>query len=253
MNFEMAEIIDDVRLEIKSFVAGSMEAPTRILDISDVGSEEISGLLFNHQTITEERFEEVQKESKYYPVMSSGLLRSHRPLKELSYLEGRNLLKEIQSNWVTQNNINLLENLFTVLKRMGELYPNERTAFFEELWFILKQNLGAVDLKIIYHELLKGKKENERGKLINVKIEGHKTPTPLPVSEEEEKLMAHYKDSCILPFTIESYDRESAELVLLGSIHKGPCLAMGRVTQLTLLQKSLLKSFFEGLNLILKH
>jgi hypothetical protein len=130
---------------------------------------------------------------------------------------------------------------------MNKLYPNERTAFFEELWSLLKNNLGATDLKIIYNDIEMAKKESEKNKLIRIKVEGKRNPNPVVGKEMEDKLMKHYENDFVQTFNVSEYNPHKGELVLTASINNSPVLVMARVNQLTRLQKALLNSLFEGL------
>lgn len=145
------------------------------------------------------------------------------------------------------NNISLIDELFKTLEVLHKLWPNDRTAFFEQLWFIVKSNLAAKSLKLIYNDIILGKAENEKNKLIQACVDGKRMPNPTQGGELEAKIMGHYEKSFNQHFQISEYDKENGRLVLLARIKGSPVIMMAEVTQFTQLQKAILNSLFEGL------
>jgi hypothetical protein len=128
------------------------------------------------------------------------------------------------------------------------LWPNDRSGFFEELWFILKSNLGATNLKLIYNDLIKAKNENEKNKLVKVKIVGERFPEMTSVDEMDDMVLKNYEKDFGNIFEITDYNKEKGQLVICANIKKSPILIMTNVYQLTRLQKAILTSLFDGLN-----
>ena len=129
------------------------------------------------------------------------------------------------------------------------LWPNDRSGFFEELWFILKTNLGASNLKLIYNDMIKSKNEHEKNKLVKVKVQGERYPELVSCDEMDERVLKSYEKDFGNIFDITDYNKEKGQLVICANIKKSPVLIMANIYQFTRLQKALLSSLFEGLNL----
>ena len=154
----------------------------------------------------------------------------------------------MRENWILQNNVSLIEEIFKVRNHLLNLWPNDRSGFFEELWFILKTNLGATNLKLIYNDMIKAKTENEKNKLVKIKVVGDRFPGLSSVDEADELVLKSYEKDFGNNFEITDYNKEKGQLVICASIKKSPVLIMTNVYQLTRLQKAILSSLFEGLN-----
>jgi hypothetical protein len=178
------------------------------------------------------------------------------PVKKMSDTEGflkmeystaQELYKKTLGQWTLQNNLLLLDQLFPTLAHLKSLWPNDRTSFFEELWPILKRNLGAHDLKIIYNHMIKGKKENEKNRLVKVILEGENNPNPVENQELGEVLFKNYQGQFPNSIEVKEYDPETGHLVILAEINKSPIIIMGTTFQLSSFQKTLISTFFDGL------
>ena len=70
------------------------------------------------------------------------------------------------------------------------LLTNDRNAFFEELWFILKTNLATHELNIIFHDLKepteKQKEKGAKSQLCYSFVSGKKTPQIFDGKEKED-------------------------------------------------------------------
>ena len=155
----------------------------------------------------------------------------------------------MRENWILQNNISLLEEIFKVRNHLLGLWPNDRSGFFEELWFILKSNLGASNLVLYYNDIIKSKNENEKNKLIKVKVKGDRYPDLATCDEMDEHVLKSYEKDFGNIFDITDYNKEKGHLVICATVKKSPILIMANVYQLSSLQKALISSLFEGLNL----
>jgi hypothetical protein len=61
--------------------------------------------------------------------------------EKMSYEDARIVFDKMRENWILQNNISMIEEMFKVRNHLLSLWPNDRAGFFEELWFIIKTNL----------------------------------------------------------------------------------------------------------------
>lgn len=226
------------------------ETPSsKIIDIHEAKTLPLQGFIFSEDLKNDDFLVGLESELKFYPVRSNsefGL--SADTFEKLSYDDARTIFDKMRENWILQNNISLIEEMFKVRSHLLGLWPNDRSGFFEELWFILKSNLGATNLKLIYNDMIKAKTENEKNKLIKVKVIGERFPEPANVTEADELVLKSYEKDFGAIFNITDYNKEKGQLVICANIKKSPVLIMTNVYQLTRLQKALLTSLFEGLN-----
>jgi len=200
-------------LSMNSLVLGELDKVAKFTTVKEVDSDEF----------TYDRFESMT---------------SDEAIKEFS---------KLKEQWCLHNNLQLVEELFTVTDHLKKLFPNDRSTFMEELWFILKRNLGVNTLKIVYNDLEKAQAENEKDKLVRIHIEGLPHPGPTTAGAFGDQLMSHYERQFGLPFDIDSYDTEKGELVALATVQKSPMIIMANLTHFSRLQISLLKALFDGL------
>lgn len=227
------------------------ENPTsKIIDLAEAKQYPLQGYIFSEDLKSEDFFTGLENEIKFYPIRSHtefGLTLEN--FEKLNYDDAKKVFDKMRENWILQNNISLIEEIFKVRNHLLGLWPNDRSGFFEELWFILKSNLGASNLKLIYNDMIKSKNENEKNKLVKVKVQGDRFPELTSCDEMDEHVLKSYEKEFGNIFEITDYNKEKGQLVICGNIKKSPVLVMANIYQLTRLQKSLLYSLFEGLNL----
>jgi hypothetical protein len=228
----------------------SNENPTsKIIDIAEARNLSLQGFIFDEELKNDDYLVSLESELKFYPIRSHIEFNlSADKFEKLSYSEGKVIFDKMRENWILQNNISLIEEVFKVRNHLLGLWPNDRSGFFEELWFILKSNLGATNLKLIYNDMIKAKNENEKNKLVKVKVQGSRFPELASCDEMDEHILKHYEKDFGNLFEITDYNKEKGQLVICANIKKSPVLIMMNVYQLTRLQKALMSSLFEGLN-----
>lgn len=215
------------------------------LDLNEANDENIDILFLEDEA----SLEFAQEKSKFIPVRRAKDF--HLDAENFQSLESDSawsIFNNAQSTWTLSNNISLLNELFVVLDHLKKLYPNQRSTFFEELWFVLKRNLGTYDLKIIYNDIIKAKKDGQKDELIKNFVEGHSHPEIQRGEELEDKLMENYKAHFAETFEVCEYDAQKNEIVITANVNGSPILIMGRTNNLTAIQKGLLKTLFDGLN-----
>jgi hypothetical protein len=227
------------------------ENPTsKIIDLAEAKQCNINGYIFDEDLKSEDFLVGLENEIKFYPIRShTEFDLSLEGFEKLSYDDAKKIFDKMRENWILQNNISLIEEIFKVRNHLLGLWPNDRSGFFEELWFILKTNLGATNLKLIYNDMIKSKQEHEKNKLVKVKVQGDRYPELASCDEMDEHVLKSYEKDFGNIFDITDYNKEKGQLVICANIKKSPVLIMANVYQLTRLQKSLLSSLFEGLNL----
>ncbi|MDD0854042.1 hypothetical protein HBN50_13095 [Halobacteriovorax sp. GB3] len=248
MDFSLAHIKSENQLIYRVF--SQKNEDFKVMDLEELDDLEVQGLFYDDELYESEQVKLfLQEQSKFLPIRSSS--ETGMNSDEFSNVEMgkmRSIFEKISSSWVLQNNITLLEELFPVIDHLNAIWPNDRTTFFEELWFILKNNLGAKELKIIFNDIEMGKKENEKNKLIKARIEGKKLPHPFSGGEFEDKVMGHYEEEFNQSFNVVEYDAHKGELVIAATIKKSPVLIMAKVYDVSRIQQSVLKTLFTGLS-----
>lgn len=155
---------------------------------------------------------------------------------------------KLKDQWCLHNNLQTIEEMFSIVTHLKKLFPNDRTTFMEELWFILKRNLGCHTLKVVYNDIEKAQTENEKDKLVRIQIENIPNPGPVPAGAFGDQLMVHFDRYFGSHFDINSFSQEKGELVALATVQKSPIILMASLANFTRLQRSLLKALFTGLN-----
>lgn len=234
---------------VKTFRPGE-NITSKVMDLAEAKNVSIQGAIFSEELKSDDFMSSLESEIKFYPIrVNTEFGINVEQFEKLPYDEAKKIFDRMRDNWILQNNISLIEEIFKVRNHLLGLWPNDRSGFFEELWFLLKSNLGASNLKLIYNDMIKSKNENEKNKLVKVKVQGDRYPELTSCDEMDEMVLKSYEKDFGNIFDITDYNKEKGQLVICGSIKKSPVLIMANIYQLTRLQKSLLNSLFEGLNL----
>lgn len=248
MDFSLAYLKNSEQFVLKSFSPDS-KSQSKIINFDDLKLEKVDGLIFDKELKSEDCESIFESEHKFYPVRSCGDLNiDANQFENLDHDNARIIFDKIRENWILQNNLNLMEEIFKTQKHLLNLFPNDRSGFFEELWFILKVNLGAKNLKLFYNDLIKAKSEHEKNKLVKIKIVGSRYPEPTSIDDADELVLKHYEKDFGQIFDVTDYNKEKGQLVICATIKKTPVLIMANIFQFTRIQKALLTSLFEGLN-----
>lgn len=247
MQFSLGYLKNDKQFLVRDFGTDQNDKG-KILDIDEVKETHIQGFIYSESDISDENKSILLDELKYYPIRTGEDLQvSLQEFEDLGNETARNIFSKINDSWLLSNNINLLEELFKVTNHLKGLWPNDRTTFFEELWFVIRSNIGASDLKIIYNDIQLSKKEHEKNKLVRGMVYGQKKPIPTPATEAEDSLMNHYEKEFNSFFEICEYDPHKGEIIMTCTVNQSPILVMGKINRLSRLQKALLGTLFEGL------
>lgn len=232
---------------LKSF-GDKEELKSKIIELEEKNSIELQGMFYSEDFSSPEFQAFCQNEAKFYPIRYGGDFGlTIDNFESLDYKSALDIYTKMHSSWTLQNNISLIEELFKVRQHLQSLWPNDRTGFFEELWFLLKSNLGASHLDIFYNDIIKSKNENEKNKLIKVKMTGSRFPEPKTPNEGEELILTHYAKEFGNIFEVTDYNKQKGQLVICASIKKSPILILAQTPQITRLQKAVISSLFEGL------
>ncbi len=226
------------------------ELSNKVLSTEEIEKESFQLLLYKQEMLEVAELSEIlKKAANFCPLRSFEELELTKEdiLKsEAAHLVA--LLSEASGSWALQNNVLLLENLFEYVDHYKKLWPNDRTAFFEELWFTVKKNLAATGLKLIYNDMKTTGKNQDKNELTQVVIDGQKYPNPVDGSDFEKNLMDHYHDEFGVAFNVSEYDQEKGQLVITAVINESPVILMAQVLGLTRLQSSVISTFIQALS-----
>lgn len=246
MSLSIAFVQNLERVEILSFTQDS-DATRGTCTVADLMDKNIQALLYKEQDNQEELNAWLKDEIKFYPVRPASKFLNEDNFNSLGQSDTKELVSKMRTSWTLGNNISTLQEIFAIASHLKALWPNDRTAFFEELWFILRNNLGAYDLKLIYNDVELGKSENDKNKLIQACVEGSKKPSSKTGAELEKKLMSHYETSFGPLFQVLEMNQENEQMVSVASVNGSPILLMSKQYDLTQLQISLVSALFQGL------
>ncbi|MBT3586921.1 MAG: hypothetical protein HN509_18565 [Halobacteriovoraceae bacterium] len=247
MQFSLAYIKSEQQFALRTFNSPVAEAAKgKIMELEELETQNIQGIFLPADLLKEDsvalRFSEELMNTPIKSAEENDL--SIEAFETLETIEATRLALKMNQQWVLQNNLKTLEVLIPTLNHLKALWPNDRTAFFEELWHLLRKNLGPTSLKLVFNDM---EMVGERKKLVQVKIEGNKTPNPVPGTEFESNLMKHYDKEFGAVLNIAEFNQEKGQLVFTATINKSPVIVMAEVLKMSSLQKALLKALFEGL------
>ena len=245
MNFSLAYVKSKKQFILKSFTPSSPTIDSKWLEWKEIASHPIQAVIFSDELSSDREFmNEIHKEGRYLTVRSDTELQiSFEQFQSLDHSHAQKLLQQIQRGEVIKSNLSLLEEFFDVLNHLKELYPDDRISFFEELWFILKNNLGAKDLKIIYNDV----PNKEKNTLVPVLVEGDRHPGSVSGEKFPQIIMKEYSKYAGPHFEIIEYQESRNQLSAIATINQSPLIIMAQVLSISRLQKALLKSLFNGL------
>lgn len=249
MNFSLAFVKNTNQVLLKNFMNSQGETPKKsaIMEIEDLKDHEAKVILVPEEFVSnDEVFQKLSPEIKFAPIKKSEQVNlDSDKFDNLDYESAQKIYEKAYQSWVLQNNLNLIGNIFEVTDRMKALWPNDRTSFFEELWFLLKNNIGATNLKVFFNHMIKAKKDGEKNQLTRIKVEGDKIPNPSEAGELGKSLIENFQGKFTSAFDIIEHD-ENGKFVFLASINQSPVVIMGEAKSLTPLQKQIMKSVFTG-------
>jgi hypothetical protein len=286
MMVTMAYIRGDDRVCIRSLLDAETPSQKKIVPIDDLPQENVTLFLYS-----KDNWEEVSGQFQNHYPLSLFCEASASPLNFSSYddffdaddTQLKKFCEERLSKWILSNNLKTAENLFPTLKGLGQLWWQERQSFFQELWALLKRNLGGGDFKIFYHDLDLNEKEIEKmdkadkaekgeeqkfeeGKAATTPNQStplHKykdkitlfacagesfPPTVRKAVEGEIKTFEAFVPRCMRPLDFIHFSPEKEELVFLSQMAGTSILFMLKSNQLTQLQRIAVKLIFEGLD-----
>tara|TARA_Y100000296_G_C5156640_1_gene249450 strand:+ start:1031 stop:1786 length:756 start_codon:yes stop_codon:yes gene_type:complete len=222
----------------------------KVVSTEDLEKQHLHALFYKKEILEVNDINEIlNKSQNFYPLTSlEDISSSKEEFIKKSFEEAYTLYENSLESWRLQNNVILLETLFEHADHLKNLWPNDRTAFFEELWFILKRNLGASEIKIVYNDIKKASAKSDRNELIQVTIEGNKHPNPKEGGDFEKSLMDQFAEEFAVPFNVSEFNEEKGQLVLTAVVNDSPMIIMAEVPSFSRVQSAVVSAFMNSLS-----
>lgn len=242
------------QLLIKDFDWTKNSLESRLIDITDLPDQNLSGLFVEDDEHFSSLVSLLEKEKSFYPIMDArNEDLTFTSFEELPAHAFKGLILKVVNRWTMVQNFNSIENMYKITTHFRDLWQRDRLSFFEEFWYWMKRNLGAIDLSIIFNDVTnveekdEGNEKKERPKLTQSILSGSKKANFLQGGPKEKELMSTYVDHSQTGFEVTEMNPEKGQFVATVQIEKSPILMMARVPHLNQLQRTTLASIFNGL------
>jgi hypothetical protein len=227
---------------------------TKIIDVTDLQDQNLQALLIDNNEHFSLLSPILEKEKFYYPILDASEENlSLSSFESLPPQQFKDIYLKIVNRWTLYQNLSSVENLWKITNHFRDLWKKDRISFFEELWYWMKRNLGAVDLSIIFNDVVstEEKDENnekrERPKLTQAILAGSKKGNFTTGSGKEKELMQTYLEKFHDVFEVTEFNPQKGQFVATAQVDRSPMIFMARLAQLNQLQRTLLASLFNGL------
>lgn len=242
------------QLLIRDFNWIQNSSETRIIDVTDLPDQNLQALLIDDNDHFSSLVSLLEKEKSFYPIIDAkdeGL--SFSAFEGLPQQAFKDHYLKISNRWTMHQNFNSIENMYTLTNHFRDLWKRDRISFFEEMWYWLKRNLGAVDLSIVFNDVTQSQEKDEnnekkeRPKLVQSILSGTKKGNFHLGTAKEKELMQSYLDKFHDVFEITEFNQQKGQFVATAQIDRSPMIIMARVPQLNQVQRTLLAGVFNGL------
>ena len=114
---------------------------SHLFDSVELKDKNLNFLLFSSSDDISNLQDTLTEEGKFYPITPADSLGINKDnFEDLDYKEVIEVYTKVNTRWILNNNIKTIESLYSTGTYLKDLWINDRNAFFEELWFILKTN-----------------------------------------------------------------------------------------------------------------
>jgi hypothetical protein len=227
---------------------------TRLVDVTDMPDINLQALFISDNEHFSSLAGLLEKEKAFYPILDANdESLSYSEFEQLPAQAFKDLYLKVLNRWTMHQNFNSLENIWNLTNHFRDLWKKDRITYFEELWYWLKRNLGAVDLTIIFNDVIKSEEKDEnnekreRPKLVQSLLTGSKKGNFHQGGQKERELMQNYLDKFHDIFEITEFNGVKGQFVATAQVERSPMMFMARSAQLNQLQRSLLLALFNGL------
>lgn len=249
MDLNIGFIKSESQLNVLKLDTTTQEIESNIVDTIDIAKSNLNLLFYKNDEDIEGLKKVIDEENKFYPVLDSNSFGIN--YDDFSSFQSNDILElysKVSTRWLLNNNIQTIEQIYGLITYLRDLWANDRSNFFEELWYLIKTNLGTTDLSLIFHDVTEENPEkNEKAQLKYSICKGKKSPEIFDAKESEEVVMNEYKNDFHEEFQITEYNSQKGQLVASIRIGLSPILIMAKVPQFNQLQQSVLIALFSGL------
>lgn len=249
MGIKLGYLKSENQFLVTEFDKNTQSLNKKTIDVVEIKETPLNLLLIDENLNQESLVGILEGEKKFYPILeakSLGIDLSH--FDTLSADDCADIYSKVNSRWTLNNNIKTIEEVYNTITHLRNLWFNDRNAFFEELWFLVKNNLGTQGLTIIFNDLKEPEnKEKDKPSLVHSFVTGDKLPNIFEGTPRESELMASYAKDFNNSFEITELDLTKGRLVATCQIGLSPILMMAELSSFTQLQKSLMTALFSGL------
>lgn len=229
---------------------------SRLIDVTDLPDFNLQALFVDDNEHFSSMVGLLEKEKAHYPILDARDENlSYGSFETLPAQAFKDLYLKLVSRWTMHQNFTSLENIWSLTNHLRDLWKKDRLSFFEEFWYWMKRNLGAVDMTIIFNDVIKSEEKDEnnekkeRPKLVQSLLSGTKKANFQVGGTKEKELMQSYVDKFHDVFEITEFHPTKGQFVATAQIERSPMIFMARTAQLNQLQRSLLAGVFHGLQL----
>lgn len=252
MSIQLGFVKSSSQINLKTIDMANKSVKSQIFDTVELKDKNLNLLLLDSNDELAGIQDSITEEGKFYPVVpAESLGLDKETFDSLQFEELNDLYSKINARWILNNNIKTIEQVYSLITYLRDLWISDRNSFFEELWFILKTNLATHELTIIFNDLKepteKQKEKGEKPKLCQSFVFGKKTPQIFDGKEKEEKIMKDYENDFSDQFNITEFDSNKGHLVATAKINLSPILIMAKLNTFNQLQQSILVALFSGL------
>jgi hypothetical protein len=239
---------------IKEFNWQQNSLDSRLIDVTDLADFNLQALFIDDNEHFSSLAPLLEKEKAYYPILEA---RDENlnfiSFEALAPQAFKDLYLKILNRWTMHQNLNSLESIWNLTHHFRDLWKKDRISFFEEFWYWMKRNLGAVDMTIIFNDIVNSeeKDDNEekkdRPKLVQSLISGSKKGNFQQGTPKEKELMQNYLEKFHDIFEITEFHPLKGQFVATAQIERSPLIFMAHTPQLNQLQRSLLAGVFKAM------
>ena len=227
---------------------------SKIIDVTDLPDQNLQALFIQDNEHFSSLVGLLEKEKAHYPILDAqdeGL--SLSSFEAMPAQQFKDVYLKVLNRWCLHQNFNSIEHLFKITTHFRDLWKQDRISFFEELWYWLKRNVGATDLTILFNDVVSTEEKDEnnekkdRPKLTQALLSGTKKCNFQQGGAKEKELMQSYLDKFHEVFEVTEFNPAKGQFVATAQVDRSPIIFMARIPQLNQLQRTLLASIFNGL------
>ena len=131
MEFTLLYTKNTQQAVIRNFKAHETST-SKIIDLAETSQISLQGYIYSEDLKSEDFFSGLEQEIKFYPIRSQIEFNlTLESFENLSYDDAKKVFDKMRENWILQNNISLIEEIFKVRNHLLGLWPNDRSGFFE--------------------------------------------------------------------------------------------------------------------------